>query len=571
MLRTTTIASTLLLAPLATSAQEWQLHAVPALHKVRPDRPLPPDAGDAIALEIARGECELGQPVISATSTVTISGARVDALTLPSSGGARISPVLYRQAFLDVKTPSNTEGATGRWPDALIPLVDTLVHERRNALPVTVPARTHQPLLLEVCAPPEAAPGRHLGTVVVEAAGQRRTLPLSVLVHDLLLPPTGGFPATFGLSGRNVLLGHDGRVGSDARRLELVDRYARLALKYRLSLHVLSRIPPAWTTSAMGSLDVDTSAWERELTPVMDGDRDGRFALVDLRIPDALPRRDWGRYAALVRSRFAQRGWADRLFAYVMDEPRENQRAELESRLTALAGSGVARLVTMPIDRSLVGQVEIWAPNLNCLDHKERRGEFCKGEQPREAYREAERRGARLFWYQSCSSHGCGHGPFGDARDRYFSGWPSYMVDADPAAARIMGWQAFVHEVAGELYFDAVYAFGRWNADKAERIDPWEDLFAFGGNGDGTLFYPGRPDRIGGQTDIPIASLRLAHIRDGLEELELLRLLAGRGAIKAEQARRLAQRLAPRLFDFGRSPADFAQARAQLLAALAAP
>jgi len=38
---------------------------------------------------------------------------------------------------------------------------------------------------------------------------------------------------------------------------------------------------------------------------------------------------------------------------------------------------------------------------------------------------------------------------------------------------------------------------------------PGTVVFLFGGNGDGTLFYPGSPDRIGGHTGIPVDSIRL--------------------------------------------------------------
>ena len=52
------------------------------------------------------------------------------------------------------------------------------------------------------------------------------------------------------------------------------------------------------------------------------------------------------------------------------------------------------------------------------------------------------------------------------------------------------------------------------------------DIRLFGGNGDGTLFYPGRPARIGGHTEIPIESIRLKLIRKGMEDYEYLALLA---------------------------------------------
>ena len=44
-----------------------------------------------------------------------------------------------------------------------------------------------------------------------------------------------------------------------------------------------------------------------------------------------------------------------------------------------------------------------------------------------------------------------------------------------------------------------------------------------GGNGEGTLFYPGRPDKIGGNDHIPISSLRLTLIREGNEDYECVR------------------------------------------------
>ena len=43
-----------------------------------------------------------------------------------------------------------------------------------------------------------------------------------------------------------------------------------------------------------------------------------------------------------------------------------------------------------------------------------------------------------------------------------------------------------------------------------------------GANGEGTLLYPGRPDKIGGSTHIPVASLRLLMIREGQEDFEWL-------------------------------------------------
>lgn len=546
----------------------------PAMVKVRPARPLPPEARRGpVELEAVRGECEDAHLVVTAGPRPVL-GLAAAASPLRGPGDARVPLELFREAFLEVKTPSDVDGATGLWPDPLVPAVDAVAHEPRRAFPVDVPARTHQPLLVEACVPRGAPPGRYDGAVTLTAGPLTARVEVHLVVRPLAIPATSTLPVSFGLSGRSLMYGHFGEKRGDDERRRLVDRYARLALAYRVSLHTMSRIPPLVTHRPDGTLAVDFRAWDAEIGPFMDGSAlpsGARFSAVDLRTPDDLPAADLPVYARAVAAHFRERGWLSRLFAYVMDEPKAADRAELRRRLEALAGSGVPRLVTMPLDESLAGLVDWWAPNLNCLDHKERQGEFCPAEAPREAYAPAQAKGGKLWWYQSCSSHGCGHGPFGDVRDAYFRGWPSYMVDADGAANRAMGWLAFAAHVDGELYFDTVWAFNRWDRTKQPRLDPWDDLFAFGGNGDGTLFYPGRPDRIGGTTDVPVASLRLVLLRDGLEDYELLRLLAARGPDGARRADELARGLAPRLFAFSRDPAAWAAARRALLDALAPP
>ncbi len=81
-----------------------------------------------------------------------------------------------------------------------------------------------------------------------------------------------------------------------------------------------------------------------------------------------------------------------------------------------------------------------------------------------------------------------------------------------------MQWVAWKYKMQGELYYSMDEAYGE--------KDPWTDIRLFGGNGDGTLFYPGLPARIGGHTDIPIESIRLKLIREGMEDYEYLALLA---------------------------------------------
>jgi hypothetical protein len=136
---------------------------------------------------------------------------------------------------------------------------------------------------------------------------------------------------------------------------------------------------------------------------------------------------------------------------------------------------------------------------------------------------------------------------------RRFRGWPGYEIDRPSAAARAVSWLAWREQVAGELYFDMIYGW---------RGDPWRDPRAFAGNGDGTLLYPGLPGRWGGKRPFPVESIRLKVIRDGLEDLEMLRLADAAG-LRAE-AERIARRVAPSLRGFARDPDAWLAARREL-------
>ena len=125
------------------------------------------------------------------------------------------------------------------------------------------------------------------------------------------------------------------------------------------------------------------------------------------------------------------------------------------------------------------------------------------------------------------------------------------MIDDPAVSNRIMPWLAWKYRISGELYFNTVEAYGR--------PDAWNETYLFGGNGDGTLFYPGQPKRIGGTKDIPIDSVRLKLIRDGLEDYEYLLLLetvAGRDA-----AQRQVDRVVQNVYTYNSDPHILASAR----------
>ncbi|HEY4885988.1 MAG TPA: DUF4091 domain-containing protein, partial [Myxococcales bacterium] len=162
---------------------------------------------------------------------------------------------------------------------------------------------------------------------------------------------------------------------------------------------------------------------------------------------------------------------------------------------------------------------------------------------------------ANIWWYQSCMSHGCsGVGPILDGTGE--TGWPTYAIDADATRHRAMEWLSFTYDVQGELYFDVTFAYFVG--------DPWVNQTAFGGTGDGTLFYPGTPARIGGKTEVPVESLRLKGIRDGMEDYELLNLAKALGV--GDRAKAIAQGVYTKTYQATTTPAALDSARAELAA-----
>ncbi len=257
----------------------------------------------------------------------------------------------------------------------------------------------------------------------------------------------------------------------------------------------------------------------------------------------------WRAWAA----HFREKGWLDRLFLYLWDEPQgpgDYPKVLHAGRLARAADPGLPTLVTEQLVPALAGVVDVWAPLVNCLEPRPGVPNDCEATVVPAAYAKVRAGGAQLWVYASCASHGCDRvgGPESAA-------WPSYAIDASPVAARVLPWIAFSLGLEGELYYDTVEAYGAGN-------DPWTDVRRHGGNGDGTLFYPGTTARIGGRTDVPIPSLRLALVREGLEDYEYLVLAerAGAGALARSEARAVA----PGTFDWSHDPKSVYAARAAL-------
>ena len=458
--------------------------AFDSLATIRSGQALPPGGGGSVRISAAGNEFESFQIAVQAGSA-PLRGVRVDpGQTLAGPGGATIPASnlrFYREVGYQVSQRSDSEGATGSWPDALIPERDAIFGEDRNAFPVNLAAGQRLAAWIDVLVPNGAPAGDYTGSImVIGGGGQLAEIPVRVAVHGFSIPSTSTLRSAFHISD-------DGLPGGDPTL------YAAIALNNRVTLSNLWPFPE--------------SRFVAKILPLLEG-TDPRVQLPGAKLTalDAYhcatgcltDWRDLARKYPVVASRF---------FDYICDEP-DTPEAWNDCNATAASAEsiwpGVRKLITTD-----AANTPAWATDLSPLVNDiDRDGPAAYGAWQRAG-------GQRSLWpYTSCRSFSCN-----GSESSEYSGWPGYAIDQPASQARAMGWLTFITGATGELYYSTSRSLST----------AWTDQYRSGGNGDGTLFYPGTPDAVGGTHPIPVESMRLKRIRDGREDYEYLRILAARG------------------------------------------
>jgi hypothetical protein len=514
--------SPLSLVLLAALSAEPRLVPVPALAKVRPGQPL--EALGQARLRAARGECEGIQVQVAPTAEVTSA----DVAPLKGPGRGDVAVKVYREGWMNLTRATEGGGATGLWPDPLLP-----VHRARGGTnPAVLPARStpEQPLVLylEMCVPSGTEPGRYTGQLAVRFGdGSSSTLPLELAVAPVEIPATSTLPNTFGL-GVYVLVHPFG-----------IKRESPEALEHRMSGFQMGLDPLPSRPGPDGTRVVDFTRYDSEMADLLGGTAlpsGARFTTAEINDDPRLPHDERVAYLRAWVAHFAQKGWPQILWYYAHDEPAPKDDALVRSQAALTRAVGRLPLLVTTYRPALFDAADIVAPVMVCMfSHPGPR--LCPiAPQPASRIREELRPDQQLWWYQSCMFHGC-DGPPKDRRlATSMTGWASYMIDHSGPRNRAMGVLAFLDRIQGELYFDTLVA---WEKDG----QPWRDVWRYGGNGDGTFFYPGTRAQVGDEAPLIISSLRLKTLRDGLEDHALLTLVAARRGRTAAEAlgRRLAR------------------------------
>jgi hypothetical protein len=486
------------------------------------------------------------------------SGLRNVRASLPSLDGptsiAGSELSLYREDFLTTRRASVPGETVGRWPDALVPDVDEIAGEARNAFPFDVPARESRAVWVDVHIPLNAPPGNYQGHVEVTGDGLRERLPVRLTVVDAVLPSTPSLATAFLAWPPHLCRAHfGGRTDCSPEELEpLLARYQRMALEHRITLSsAFPRVP-----GESGRWDMpDLASFDATWGPFLDGTAPSRLPGAKMTSIEYLGEYTPQALADFV-SHFRERGWLSRAYAYVGDEPPYgNSWDEIRQNLSLVNQSAPAlrTLLTTSIQdltaQHLENEVDLLVPLVNYMDGTEAP---YLGDQRAHYTSYLAQPGHALWMYQSCMSHGCADGT-NAPENKPGAGWPSYMVDRSAAKARAMEWVTFLEGATGELYYQTVGMLA----------SAWEDQFRFNGNGDGTLFYPGTVQRIGGGTHVPVASLRLKLIRLGVQDYEWLKKVSDAG--DPAFARKVARELIPAASQVTDDGGAFERARLRLI------
>ena len=157
--------------------------------------------------------------------------------------------------------------------------------------------------------------------------------------------------------------------------------------------------------------------------------------------------------------------------------------------------------------------------------------------------KELQAEGKKVWWYVCCGPH------------HPYANFAS--LEAPPMDARILAWMTHLYRSDGFLYWCVNYWANKTNVplDESEVFLKWDSSIDHNKNGDGVLVYPGKRHLL--------PSIRLANVRDGVEDGELLKMLAGRSGKAADDACR---RFVKTTTDFKRDPALVRKSREALLA-----
>jgi len=545
----------------------------PLVKVLRADEP-PASPPRGVAIEAARGEIENGQiafrcssDVAKLTASVTpLKSAEVKELAAP-----RVRFVGYVPIKKNTEPHLQETGEQVLVAKAPVDLPDPLLEDSS----VLLKAGQTGAVWLTVSVPDDIAPGTYEGQVLLAADGVEQRVPLSVKVYAARVP------SQMSLKVVNwyypVVLTHTYQAPWwTEKHWKLIEADAQSMAAHRQSVgHVMLHETIRAVQDDKGAVTFDFTNFDRMVETfrkaglpwVMGSALAGRHEWTSkdfYAIPLPLTKPDGSKgqfptpedptskeeakkrvfvmtdafekhlaaFLPVFQKHLEEKGWVASYIQLQADEP-VGSNAAAYVRLGQLVKKHAPKLRRAEALRAtnIVGALDIWAPVLDQLGHQMK------------FFKERQAAGDEV-WFYTCER------PRGKYMNR--------LIDYPLLKTRLLHWASFATGTTGYLH---------WGFNPS-----WGNPFQNAGDppGDGHLVYPGVA-RLHGAPPAEdklhsLDSLRYEAMRDGIEDYELLRLLAAK---KPEEADAICRGVVRSLTDYTLDPAEFNKARHRLIEAVA--
>jgi len=557
-------------AAVGAADQPVSVWAVPSVQKVRPEDPVEGSnlvwsgKTKTVTISGAKNEHVPFQVVVTTPPPPTrydkaSSGFRVESSDLVSPAGriAKDRVKLYLEHVVLCYGKSSPVGATGFWPDALVPLTGPfgMDSEFRSFV-------RNRAIWIDVQIPDNAPAGAYTGTVDVTRNGQPiDRLTLALKVYNFALPQETHLITYIGLSSSRLARFYGLKEDSPELRT-LVGRYYEFLYANRMEPWFHDMLQPEVKESADGNIEVRFN--DREYARYMNTLKTKRVVLEAQ--PGEIPggqssapfsepfNRRVTAYVKQIYAYYSRNGWLSRLvFNSPIDEPNTAQQYADTRRWAELvhkAAPGVPFLVT----ESPVPDNPGWGTLAGFANNFSIHGNELNHPQVKRAIREEQAKGGEITWYISC--------------DQVYP-QPNYFIDGPAMDPVMVPWITWRYGMNGILYWDIAF----WSQTPDPWLDPVTYLSGFlcsDGyivNGEGCMVYPGnRAKRYTGQNDVdgPVSSIRLELLREGIEDYEYLWLLKSLG--DSDFADRAVQGMAVDVSAFSRNVEELFELRERMAA-----
>lgn len=436
------------------------------------------------------GESEGFQVIIMATDSELTDVTLTAAPLMLVGGNAAIAPAQLRfnqVGYIKTGKPAYDVERTGWFADPLL-----------NPTHFTIKRGDVQPVWVTIRIPPGTPPGNYAGNVTVKPRNAEATaVPVKLRVWGFEIAAKGShlkMAFTWDESGSEAIHGAGNWKENDFRH-----KYMDCLLDHRMGVDNIYRSTPPQVEDVKyavergaGNFNLLNVGWPASFT-------NAQIEAILKRIETV-----WKDYE--------DAGVADKAYIFGFDE---HYQEVAIPQIYAAIGKKFPKLKraasTGPRGKPADDHVDIWAMSLGTYFAAMQAGHIER----------LQPRGAQFWLYLSTSA--------GPPR-------PNWWIENALIESRSLFWLAYQVDADGCLYYFINHAISRQRPinEDAGPYTSWDPLSFPGHNGDGHLIYPGKSG--------PLASVRMANIRDGVEDFEYLktleRLLIDKGKAKNQAAAR---------------------------------